>query len=149
MSTDQQWTTLFNLLKTNFLPFILSRISENDPSFNLFIELANSNSSIVCMNQLNELCDGCVALRIERNIKHYETDLVGQQLKLIEDLIDMFGPKYDSLRPTTLNNEELKMYYIRRNYRLIAKWKSLIYEKFGNEEYKNNLPKEFRKFPLK
>jgi hypothetical protein len=148
----EQWKTLMNLFKNDFMDFIHKKISKTDTYYYLFSELSKSKSSKELMNILHELCQGCKALLLENSFRFGEIDHVGQQARIIKELIELFGPDYVDAKPKLEDPKDIESYYIRRNYSIINQWKSKIYdeldEQFGIGKYRDILPTEFRKFPL-
>jgi hypothetical protein len=142
----EQWKTLLNLFNNNFIDFINKKISKSDVYYALFSKLSSSKSSKEVMNILHELCQGCKALILEN-----KTENIDQQLRIVNELIELFGPEYVDTKPK-LEDKDIETYYIRRNYLIINQWKSKIYDElddqFGIGKYRDILPKEFRKFPL-
>ena len=148
----EQWKTLINLFNNNFMDFVNKKISTTDCHYDLFNKLSKTKSPKIIMNILNELCQGSNALKSQYSFCLGDIDPIGQQLTIVSELVELFGPENVDAKPKLENANDIEYYYIRRNYSIINQWKSKIYEEldeqFGDGKYRDILPKEFRKFPL-
>ncbi len=152
----EQWNVLINLFNTQFMDFINQKISKYDKDYKLFEELSKTSSAKNIIDIMNQLCDGLNGLKLEQKKSLLYDDIIGKKIKLMFDLVDMFGPEYvydnNQYHHQLENIEDIYAYYIRRNHLIIMQWKEKIYnqidDKFGNGKYKETFPESFRKFPL-